>query len=904
MDPDGNITSYIWTQLSGPSSSTIATTASVSTLVSNLIQGNYIYLLTVTDNSGASATDTVIITVNTAINQPPVANAGPDQIIQLPVDTVFLNGASSSDTDGSIAAYSWNQISGPRTATFSNAANVSTAVAALLQGSYTFRLTVTDNNGGSAFDDITVTVNPMGVLTAVPYGAVWRYNDSVVAAIPNWNTSAFNDASWKTGPAQLGYGDGDEATVVSFGPSSTNKYITTYFRKTVNLFSPSSYANFMLGVKRDDGIAVYVNGTEVFRSNMPTGTIAYNTFASSAASDDGSSIISTTLPNTAFVSGNNLIAVEIHQNAVSSSDISFDLELKANPPGIINLTRGPYLQMGNETAVTIRWRTDAPTDSRFEAGTSLGNYTHSAYNATLTTEHEVRLTGLSADTKYFYRFGSNNQYLQSDADNFFRTAPPATATGKVRLAVFGDCGRNDNNYQTATLNSYRNYVSNDPASIMLLLGDNAYNSGTEAEYTSNFFNVYSGNILKNHVLFPSPGNHDYANSASSQVDHNIPYYSIFTMPTAGECGGVASGTEAFYSYNWGNIHLLSLDSYGYETGSTRLYDTLGPQVTWIKNDLDANTGKWTIAYWHHPPYTMGSHNSDTESELINMRQNFIRILERYGVDLILCGHSHDYERSYLLRGYYGNEASFNAATHAVSSSSAKYDGSTNSCPYSTVSGPVNHGTVYVVSGSAGASGGVQAGYPHNALPFAQNDGGMLFIEVEDNRLDGKFIRKDGVIADKFTIMKDVSASTSISIAAGQTVTLTASWVGTYTWSNGATTRSITVNPGITTSYTCTDGSTACMNEVFTVDVTSQRLSLEDADFAVYPVPVTRGSMLIVQTGTILPVEISLSDAGGRMIKKATVTGIWKPGTEDLSPGVYFIHALKDGKIETRKVVVQ
>jgi hypothetical protein len=80
-----------------------------------------------------------------------------------------------------------------------------------------------------------------------------------------------------------------------------------------------------------------------------------------------------------------------------------------------------------------------------------------------------------------------------------------------------------------------------------------------------------------------------------------------------------------------------------------------------------------------------------------MRQNFIRILERYGVDLIICGHSHDYERSYLLKNYFGTEATFNVATHAVSSSSAKYDGSTNSCPYLTAPGKVNHGTVYVVA---------------------------------------------------------------------------------------------------------------------------------------------------------------------------------------------------------------
>jgi len=494
-DPDGSIAAFAWTQLSGPSNSTIAGNSTAVTLVSTLVQGTYQFRLVVTDNNGATGTDTIIVMVNPSNNLAPVANAGADQSISLPVNSVNLSGAGSSDPDGIITAFSWSQVSGPGTASFANATSSTTTANGLVQGTYTFRLTVTDNSGTTATDEVAVTVNPLTVLTAVTFGSVWSYNDSVVAAIPNWNTAAYNDAAWKTGPSQLGYGDGDEATVVSFGPSSTNKYITTYFRKTVNIVSPASYANFMLSVKRDDGIVVYVNGTEVFRNNMPTGTIAYNTFASTAASDDGGSIISGTLSTSSFVNGNNLIAVEIHQNAVSSSDISFDLELKANPPGVVNLTRGPYLQMGNQTAVTIRWRTDSPTDSKFEAGASVGTYTISAYDAAQTTDHEVRLTGLTTDTKYFYRFGSSNHYLQGGADNFFKTAPAANHTGKVRVAVFGDCGRNDNNYQTATLNSYRNYVSTDPASIMLLLGDNAYNSGTEAEYTSNFFNVYSGNIL-------------------------------------------------------------------------------------------------------------------------------------------------------------------------------------------------------------------------------------------------------------------------------------------------------------------------------------------------------------------------------------------------------------------------
>ncbi|SDC99580.1 purple acid phosphatase family protein [Niabella drilacis] len=468
------------------------------------------------------------------------------------------------------------------------------------------------------------------------------------------------------------------------------------------------------------------------------------------------------------------------------------------------LTRGPYLQMGSETAVTIRWRTRMATDSRVEIGTQPGRYKTIIKDRETTTEHVVQVSGLKPDTRYYYRVGSSTGILQGNKDNYFRTAPPEGTQRKIRIAAFGDCGTNSKGYQAGSLNSYLRFTGTNPAEIMLLLGDNAYSSGKDSEYSKNFFPAYEGTVLKNHVLFPAPGNHDYY--SSSQASRDGAYYRNFTMPTAAECGGVASGTEAYYSYNWGNIHFLSLDSYGTETDQKlRLYDTLGPQVTWIKKDLAANTRKWVIAYWHHPPYTMGSHNSDKEAELVHIRENFIRILERMGVDLVLCGHSHNYERSRLMHGHYGPENDFDPGIHALSASSGKYDGSENSDPYITASGKANKGTVYVVAGSAGASGHIQSGYPHNAMPYSMNDGGMLYLEVEGNRLDARFIRRDSVVADQFTIFKDVSKNVSKTVRAGSKLRLSASWPGAYRWSNGERSRSINVRPSRSQNFFVTDG---------------------------------------------------------------------------------------------------
>jgi hypothetical protein len=507
------------------------------------------------------------------------------------------------------------------------------------------------------------------------------------------------------------------------------------------------------------------------------------------------------------------------------------------------LTRGPYLQKGSKTSITIRWRTDVNSKSKVTLGTTYGVYTIALSDNTLVTEHIMNVSGLQPDTRYYYTIETDAIKLQGDANNFFTTAPTDTTTQKMSFATFGDCGRDENSFRTNSLLQYQNYlqsIGKSAADLMLLLGDNAYVNGVDTEYRDQFFAAYQSNILKNHVVFPAPGNHEYANDFLRQSDHAIDYYNIFSIPDSGQCGGVPSYNKAYYSFDWGNIHFMSFDSYGLEDGGTsRLYDTNGKQALWIKADLAANTKKWTIAYWHHPPYTMGTHNSDNEGELIALRQRFIQILERNGVDMILCGHSHVYERSYLLKGYFSDESSFNKATHTTDSSSAMYDGSVNSCPYIYKSGKINHGSIYVVSGSSGASGTMQSSFPHNATPFAFNDGGMFYFEVQENRLDAKFIRQDGVIADKFTIIKDANRKDTLTIKPGNSIDIKASWIGNYIWNTTATTKTINVTPTATTLYVVKDdASNTCITDSiiiklgFPAEITSTKY---DA-IKLYPVP--------------------------------------------------------------------
>ena len=840
----------------------------------------------------------------------------------------------------------------------------------------------------------------------IPFKSKWKYIDNGTNQGTSWRSTTFNDATWKTGNAELGYGDGDEATVVSYGPKSSSKYLTTYFRTSISIPNPKLYSSFNIGLKRDDGAVVYINGVEVFRSNMPNGTISNSTKASSTASDDGATTQSKSLANTSFISGTNVIAVEIHQDVATSSDISFDFSLTgistspnllptsnagvdqtitlpvsstslsgsgSDPDGTISayswsqvsgpktisfsttntastivsglttagnyicrltvtdnlggqssddiqvtvspalqkaiLTRGPYLQMANENSVIIRWRTDIASNSRIQLGTSTTNYSISIDDSNVLTEHSVKVTGLEADTKYYYTIGNSSDMLQGSSSNYFTTSPTYNTSRKLSFSAFGDCGKPANSIQSATLNAYLSYTSGNPAELMLLLGDNAYSTGTDAEYQANFFNTYGPTLLKNHILFPAPGNHDYGNVPETQANPNIAYFKNFTTPTNGECGGVPSNSAAYYSYNWGNVHFLSLDSHGNESGNSyRLYDTLSNQVKWIKADLEANTRPWTIVYWHHPPYTMGSHNSDTESELVYMRENLLRILERYGVDLVLCGHSHDYERSYLLKDHFGNESSFNPTLHTSSTSNAKYDGSQNSCPYVISSDKQKHGTVYVVSGSSGTSNPVQTSFPHNAMPFSINDGGMFYFEVEGNRLDAKFIRQDGSVGDKFTIMKDAGRSSNIEITSGTSTELTASWIGDYKWSTNETTKTISVTPTSNTTYTVVDQN-GCITDQFNINLpTTSRIelpsenNLEESNLKVFPTPIRIGETLNIIPSNNTKQEYQLLNMEGMIIKSFFLIGRGKINLGNITPGVYILKSQNKQKIVTKKII--
>jgi MYXO-CTERM domain-containing protein len=402
------------------------------------------------------------------------------------------------------------------------------------------------------------------------------------------------------------------------------------------------------------------------------------------------------------------------------------------------LVRGPYLQQTTPTSVRVKWRTASATDSAVRFGLSAQNLTENASASTQTTDHEVLVDGLQPQTRYYYSVKTDAADWAGGSGYYFETAPSSHQSDQhsTRIWVLGDSGT-ANSSARAVRESYLDWANNEAPDVWLMLGDNAYPDGTDAQYQDAVFEMYP-TMLRRVALWSTLGNHD-GHSATS-ADLQGPYYDIFSLPKNAEAGGVASGTEAYYSFDYANIHFVCLDSYDTDRSAN------GAMANWLRDDLSATTQPWIIAFFHHPPYTKGSHNSDTEGRLIDMRQNLLPILEEHGVDLVLSGHSHSYERSFLIDGHYGDSTTF-SNTHLVDDGDGRADGDG---AYRKEAGP-NLGAVYAVPGSSGKLGGGSLDHP--AMFIGLHELGSMSIDVRGHRLEATFLNSDGVAADHFTIEK-------------------------------------------------------------------------------------------------------------------------------------------------------
>jgi Calcineurin-like phosphoesterase len=486
------------------------------------------------------------------------------------------------------------------------------------------------------------------------------------------------------------------------------------------------------------------------------------------------------------------------------------------------------LQQVSANAAIIKWRgqaREACLGSSVEALARNSGRNCTQAVSTAGGHWEARFEDLEPDRAYYYSLGGliEEQFT-------FRTAPKSgsvPADGNTRIWLIGDSGTASERHlltgepthpgeAAAVYQGYKHYIDStggEQTDLFLLLGDNAYAEGTDAQWQESLFEVYP-ELLAQTGVWPTIGNHEMGaapidicpfrsvpqcedgpvvlnmGGISTSSDHasfdgdrdgkpdgtGMPYLDIFTLPTKSEAGGVASGTEQYYSFDYGNIHVVSLDSH--LTARDEL--KRNAMRTWLRADLEANSLDWTIVIFHHPPYSKGgNHDSDIiegnviDRPQIDMREEFTPLFEAHGVDVVYSGHSHSYERSYYLRGHRGTSDSYSHKEHAelVRGSTEQPSLGQSSSSYSQLSptsGGIDDRVVYSVAGSSGkadhGSGltdpDVWLRHPAHikqpADPLGRNGLaviGSVVIDASASELTARFIDDKGVVLDHFVITR-------------------------------------------------------------------------------------------------------------------------------------------------------
>ena len=287
--------------------------------------------------------------------------------------------------------------------------------------------------------------------------------------------------------------------------------------------------------------------------------------------------------------------------------------------GSAMVVRQPYLQQVTATSVMIGWVSSSADAQRIDLTSpdgSLSLTVSSESEATMVRragERQMwaRVDGLGPATIYCYALFDDSGALSGRIG--FRTAPAADAPDPIGFLAFGDSGGGGGDQR-----SLADQMSSFPYQLVVHTGDLAYDHGSIDDLENTVFGFYA-ELFRHLPFFPASGNHDYDTSQGA------PFRAVFALP----------GDERWYSYDWGRIHFVALDT-------EASYST---QAAWLDADLAATALPWKVVYMHRPPYSSGQHGSDT-----SLRRVLEPIFEKHRVQLVLAGHDHDYERMLPQRG--------------------------------------------------------------------------------------------------------------------------------------------------------------------------------------------------------------------------------------------------------------
>ncbi|NBD08517.1 metallophosphoesterase [Corallococcus silvisoli] len=366
----------------------------------------------------------------------------------------------------------------------------------------------------------------------------------------------------------------------------------------------------------------------------------------------------------------------------------------------IALPRDPYLQRVGPDTATVAFRLTANCAAS-EVRYGVGTPTQTARSTDTARIHAVVLTGLSPATTYTYSVEACGE--TTPAKTF--TTAPVPGTRHVHFAAVGDFGTGGSDQKQVAAAM----LANKPE-LFVALGDNAYSSGTEAEFQNNLFTPMAA-LLAQVPMFATPGNHEYVTKEAQ------PYLDNLYLPTNNP-----AGSERYYSFDWGHVHFVSIDSNCAIGLASASKCTLDAQKAFVEKDLASTTQPWKIAFFHHPPWSSGEHGSQ-----LTLRRQFGPLFEKYGVDLVLTGHDHDYERSKPMLG-------------------------------DAEAGKNEQGVPYLVVGGGGATlRTFTTSRPSWSVVRDDAAHGFLDVNVVGGTLTAKLVKTDGGILDTFTLDKQLPA---------------------------------------------------------------------------------------------------------------------------------------------------
>jgi len=531
----------------------------------------------------------------------------------------------------------------------------------------------------------------------IPAGSVWRHAVDIPPE-DDWVAPGYDDRNWAEGPGPLGTGVSGLSTHTADPTALEPPQMAVLFRRSFELPEGHGIEGLTAHYLRDDGLRLWLNGTEMLRHNLRAGEIERTSLAPRAVHrPEEENWERLALPADGLRPGANQIAVAVHQASVSGGDLVFDLELRGfRRSDTPVLTRGPYLQQTSRTRSVIRWQTASPARGWVDLGEVPGEVIRRVDEKTARRNHEVEVTGLP-EGPVLYSVGVGETLL-AGGDAAHRILRPGR---KVRFWITGDQGSGDERARQVRDGML---VAAGPRlpDAWITLGDNAYPSGTEAELQVSVFDTFD-RLLRTTTFWPAPGNHDLIGSTPDRDEG--PYFDVFSLPTQGEAGGVPSRRERWYAFDWGPVHVVSLDSVSGHRSRN------GPMLRWLEADLSRARSPWTIAALHHPPYSRGSHDAEKEVATSLVRERILPILERHGVAVIFAGHSHTYERS-----------------------------------------AENETPVFVVSGNASIPGGGPLDHPRMKVSHGGQLGSLL-VDADACRLEVRAIDEAGDVYDRFRLEK-------------------------------------------------------------------------------------------------------------------------------------------------------